>query len=357
MKYYIFTLGCQMNKSDSERIAKVLESCGFKSAPTEEGADLIVINACSVRQAAVDRIYGKIKKWQSGKQNKKIVITGCILPLDRHKLHSKVDLIFDIKDLPNLPKMLSIPSLLPITHHPLLRNKREALIPIMTGCNNFCSYCAVPYTRGREISRPEEEIINEVKQSISRGIKKVVLLGQNVNNYGLDLKNTSFVQLLKKIIGIPGNFQISFLTSNPWNFPDQLIELIAKEPKLIKEVHLPIQSGDDEILKKMNRNYTSGQYLALISKLKSHFRPKGECCEGRVSNLYLSTDIIVGFPTETKKAFENTVKVCKQARFNKAYIAQYSPRPGTVSAKLYKDDVPKTEKKRRWQILNNLINS
>lgn len=330
-----------MNIADSERIASILQSCGLNPASTEEEADLIVVNACSVRQKAVDRIYGKLRDWG----NKKILITGCVLPHDKKKLANKVDLIFDIKDLPKLPKMLSIPPLFPKTYHLSPRDKNEAFVPIMTGCNNFCTYCAVPYTRGREVSRAEEDIIEEVKKLLSEGVKKITLLGQNVNNYGLDLKQSSFIELLKKIITIPGDFKISFLTSNPWNFPDELIEIVANEPKLVKEIHLPVQSGDDEVLRKMNRKYTVKQYLKIIENLKL-----------KIENLYLSTDIIVGFPGETKKAFENTVKLCQKAKFDKAYIAMYSPRPGTVSARVFKDDVPQEEKKRRWKILDGLIN-
>jgi len=341
-----------MNIFDSERIDAVLKSCGLKPVP-EDRADLIVVNACSVRQSAVDRIYGKLRKWQG----KKIIITGCILPHDKKKLAKKVDLIFDIKNLPKLPQLLSqiyIKNYHAIEHdsirYPLLRNKDETFVPIMTGCDNFCTYCAVPYTRGREASRPEKEIIAEVKELVKQGAKRIILLGQNVNNYGiknyeLRIKKNPFIELLKKIIKIPGNFKIGFLTSNPWNFPKELIDLIAKEPKLLKEIHLPVQSGDDEVLRRMNRHYTAKEYLQLVNDLRS-----------RIHNLRLSTDIIVGFPGETKKAFENTVKLCKMAKFDKAYVAMYSPRPGTTATKLYEDDVPPEEKKRRWQILNKMIN-
>lgn len=359
MKYFIFTLGCQMNVSDSQRIAGVLDSLGLKSAPEEE-ADLIIVNACSVRQSAVDRIYGKLKKWQ----DKKVIISGCLLPADKEKLKKRVELIFNIKDLPQLPKYLS--DILGkkfdypkkslnkdyFTLAPSLgKGESEAFVPIMTGCDHFCSYCAVPYTRGREYSRKEEEIINEVSCLIKKGFKKIVLLGQNVNRYGLSgkkgglkIKNPPFVKLLKKLIKIPGQFEIKFISPNPWDFPDELIDLIAKEPKLSKEIHLPVQSGDDKILRKMNRPYTAQQYIELVNKLKT-----------KINGLKLSTDIIVGFPGETKKAFENTLKLCKKANFDKAYIAMYSPRPGTSAFRL-EDDVPKEEKKRRWQILEEMIN-
>jgi len=378
MNYFIFTLGCQMNLSDSQRIASVLESCGLEPSD-EKSADLIVVNACSVRQSAVDRIYGKIKNWQG----KKIIITGCLLPEDRKKLNQKVDLIFKINQLPNLPQMLSQTKILPSpknapcpttdltslnnqikylkippkplcqtasskTKKVLLEEKRIAFVPIMTGCNNFCTYCAVPHTRGREISRPEKEIIQEIKEAVARGVKEIVLLGQNVNRYrqgeGKMNKIPPFIQLLNRLVKIPGNFKIKFLSPNPWDFPDELIELIATQPKLSKEIHLPVQSGDDEILQKMNRPYTAASYLDLVSKLKK-----------RIPQIKISTDIIVGFPGETQKAFQNTVALCRKAKFHKAYIALYSPRPGTIASK-FKDDVKKSEKIKRWRLLNEMIN-
>ena len=324
-----------MNFSDSERIKTILKSTGHESA-SEKEADLIIVNACSVRQSAVDRIYGKLKQWQG----KKIFITGCVLPKDRQKLAPKVDLIFDIKDLSKLPKWLGkqeikVKNYFKIPPTPQL----STLIPIMTGCEHFCSYCAVPYVRGQEYSRPEKEIIGEVKNLVKREVKEITLLGQNVNRY-----RPSFVQLLEKLVKIPGDFKVKFISPNPWDFPKKLIDLIAKEPKLAKEIHLPVQSGDDQILKKMNRPYTAKQYLDLVNHLRS-----------AISNLRLSTDLIVGFPGETKKALQNTVKLCKKAHFDKAYIAQYSPRPGTAAAEL-KDDVPKEEKKRRWKKIDKLIN-
>jgi len=339
-----------MNESDSQRIASFLNSLGLKPSQEKE-ADLIIVNACSVRQTAVDRIYGKVKVWSESA--KKIILTGCILPSDKKKLEPKVDLIVDINDFNKLEKylvklLLKKPKLKTI---PASKPKTIALIPIMTGCDHFCSYCAVPYTRGREISKSEKEIICETKKAIQNGAKEIILLGQNVNRYKIQLTVndqqstiTPFVKLLKKLIKIPGDFQIKFISPNPWDFPEDLIELITKEPKLSKEIHLPVQSGDDEILRKMNRPYSAKQYLALIQKLKS-----------KIKNLRLSTDIIVGFPGETKQAFQNTVELSKKAKFDKAYIAQYSPRAGTRASKL-KDDVSRDEKKRRWQILENLIN-
>ncbi len=388
MFYYIFTLGCQMNISDSQRIAQKLEDLGYKSAPADGGAGLVIINACSVRQTAVDRIWGRIKVWQNG--NKKVFITGCVLPADKKKFLAKNIIFFNIQELSKLGKIikhLSLRAAAPLgmqqsfdkidCHGLRPRNDTNiALIPIMTGCDNFCSYCAVPYTRGREVSRPMEDVINDVQDALKNSFKEILLLGQNVNSFHpintviarseatrqsedtkdrhgqqwprddriTSIDNTAFINLLKTIDELPDDFQFNFISSNPHDMSDELIETFSKLKKWPRELHLAMQSGDDEILKKMNRKYTSSQYLALISKLKN-----------QISNIILTTDIIVGFPDETKKQFENTVKICQKIGFQKAYISQYSPRPGTAAAKL-KDNVPKAEKKRRWLILDRLIN-
>jgi tRNA-2-methylthio-N6-dimethylallyladenosine synthase len=221
----------------------------------------------------------------------------------------------------------------------------------MTGCDNFCSYCAVPYTRGREISRPFNDIISDIKQALKNGSKEILLLGQNVNSYykrssvyNRKIDNRHFIKLLTTIDNLPGDFKFNFISSNPHDMSNKLIKTLAKLKKWPRELHLPLQSGDDEILRKMNRKYNRHQYLKLVANLKS-----------QIPDLKLTTDIIVGFPGETKEQFNNTVKLCKKIGFKKAYIAQYSPRPGTAAAKL-KDDVPAKEKKRRWQLLNRLIN-
>ncbi|MBI4653302.1 tRNA (N6-isopentenyl adenosine(37)-C2)-methylthiotransferase MiaB [Candidatus Kuenenbacteria bacterium] len=364
MYYKLITFGCQMNISDSERIASVLKKMKYQPTLDESKADLILINSCSVRQKAIDRIFGQEKKWQKLKKEKPsliIALTGCITEKDKKKLKDKADLIFNIKELSELPKKIvnmqqyvETQQCLVSTDYfhikPQYSNKTIAYVPIMTGCDNFCSYCVVPYTRGREIYRPIEKIICEIKNLVKRGYKEIILLGQNVNSYQLTINNQqstiiSFPQLLKMIAEIPGKFQITFLTSHPKDMSDELIDTMAKCEKIKKELHLPVQSGDDEILKKMNRNYIVDHYLKLVQKVRE-----------KIGKIFLSTDIIVGFPGETKKQFENTVKLCKKIKFNKAFISQYSPRPGTVSAKL-KDNISKEEKKRRWEILNDLINS
>lgn len=325
MKYWIITYGCQMNKSDSERIASILKKQGYLPALKEAEADLILINVCSVRQSAVNRVYAKVNKYF---KKKKIILTGCVLKEDKNKLKNKVsefwhpDYYFECL--------------------PIHQSKFQAFLPIMTGCNNFCAYCVVPYTRGREKSRPAKEIIREIKSLVKKDYKEVILLGQNVNSY--KDKNVNFPKLLKKINNIKGNFKINFITSHPKDMSDELIETMAKCQKLIKEIHLPVQSGDNEILKKMNRHYTASHYKKLIRKIKQ-----------KIPGIKISTDIIVGFPGETKKQFQNTVKLAKEIKFEKAYIAKYSPRQGTLAFKL-KNNVSPQEKKTRWQILEKLIN-
>ncbi len=334
MKYWIITFGCQMNRSDGERIASVLEKRGYRLACKENKADLIVINCCSVRQSAVNRAYAKINKYF---KKKRVILTGCVLKEDKKKLKDKVsefwhpDYYFECL--------------------PIHQSKFQAFVPIMTGCNNFCAYCVVPYTRGREKSRPAKKIIKEVKSLVEKGCKEIVLLGQNVNSYKYKIQDTkykikviNFANLLTMINDLHGNFRLSFLTSHPKDMSDELIETMAECQKLIKEIHLPVQSGDNEILKKMNRHYTTAQYKNLIKKIRK-----------KIPGIKISTDIIVGFPGETKKQFQNTVKLAKEIKFEKAYIAKYSPRPGTLAFKL-KNNVSSQEKKTRWQILEKLIN-
>ena len=335
-RYFIKTFGCQMNKSDSERIATVLEKIGYQPAEKLEQADLIMVNMCSVRQSAVDRIWGlaqKFTKLRNRKPNLKTVLTGCILSKDRKKFTSKFDLISNIKDLAKLRII------------PRYSSKVTAYVPISTGCDNYCAYCVVPYVRGREICRPVDEILKEVKNLIKKGYKEIILLGQNVNSY------PHFPKLLQKINDIPGNFWIRFTSPHPKDTTKELIEAVAKLSKVCEHIHLPIQSGDNKILKKMNRNYTVEQYRKLIREIKK--TPGGRDAKSFVP-YSISTDIIVGFPGETKKQFENTAKLMRWAKFDMAYIAQYSPRPGTAAAKL-KDNVSPKEKKRREKVLTAIL--
>jgi len=359
MKYFIKTYGCQMNKSDSEKIAGWYESRGWKKAKKIEEADEIIINTCSVRQSAEDRVYGLINNLSKLKIENcklKIILTGCMLRYPIADLKKKLLVVDEFKKISEF--QIRNPQ-------SVIRNsKTHAWVPIMEGCSHFCTYCVVPYARGPEKSRPFEEIVCEVEELARRGYKQITLLGQNVNSYGKDFKNsnlktqisklnlksknlkkfkTPFALLLAVLHEIPGIKKISFITSNPWDLTDDIIEAMSL-PKIDRYLHLPVQSGDDEILRRMNRPYTAKQYLELVKKIRR-----------RIPDIKIGTDIIVGFPGETEEQFQNTVKLCKKVGFEKAYIAMYSPRPGTAAFK-FKDDVPYEEKKRRWKILEELIN-
>lgn len=330
MKYFITTYGCQMNRSDSERIAADLEKKGWKSASKIDGANLIVINMCSVRQSAVDRVFGisqKLSKLKSQNSNLKTILTGCILKKDRVKFRKIFD---DLKPQPWLSYYVK----------PKYQSNTRAYIPISNGCNNFCTYCVVPYTRGPLVCRDPKEILKEAREAIKKGFKEIWLLGQNVNDY----YPFPFAELLRKVAAIPGDFQIRFTSPYSMNFSDELIEVLANSKKVAKYLNLPVQSGDNKILRKMNRPYTVEQYKKLVKKIRK-----------KIPDINLSTDVIVGFPGETKKQFENTVKLFKKIKFNMAYIAKYSPRPGTAACQL-KDDVLLEVKKQREKILREIIN-
>lgn len=379
MKYHIITYGCQHNKSDTERIIAVFKKMGGIMVSKINEADLVIINTCSVRQSVVDRVYEKIKTFQQQKirhnfQKSYVILTGCILKKDKEKLKNKVDFILDIKNLSKWPEELRKTSIFfkniclkvclkerdYFKISPYYQSSFSACVPIIRGCNNFCSYCVVPYTRGREVTRPIEDIFNEVKNLIDKEYKEIWLLGQNVNSYLSQNSSLSilkkgelinFAKLLKIINEIPGNFWIRFITSHPKDFSDELIETIAKCQKITPYIHLPVQSGDNEILKKMNRNYKIEKYKKLIKKIRIAFKQNRK---GLDKEINLSTDIIVGFPTESQEQFEKTVKLFNEIKFDMVYIAQYSIRSNTSAAKL-KDDVSQKEKKRRWKILNEIL--
>ncbi len=316
-----------MNKADSERIATILEKKGYKEAKNIEAADLVVVNMCSVRQPAVDRVYGLIEKL---KGKKKTILTGCILKRDRIKFAKSFDRILKFGDLFKLK--------------PIRQNGLIAYVPISNGCNNACTYCAVPYTRGRLICRSHKEVVGEVKEAVKNGFREIWLLGQNVNDYQSPADSRiNFARLLKSASNLPGDFIIHFTSPHPKDFTDELIDVMAGSKKIKKYLNLPVQSGDNKILKAMNRPYTVEKYKKLVKKIRKE-----------MPNINLSTDVIVGFPGETKKQFENTAKLFRELKFNIAYISKFSPRPGTSAAKL-KNNVPYQEKQRRWRILNDII--
>jgi len=322
-----------MNKNDSERIAMVLEKKGYKPASKINEADLIVVNMCSVRQSAVDRIFGLSQRFEKLKiQNPKLktILTGCILKSDRKKFVKCFDQILSFKDL--------------LKYQPKYLNNFSAFVPISNGCNMLCTYCVVPFVRGKLICRDHKEIIKEVKNLVKKRFKEIWLLGQNVNDYHSPTNSSvNFPKLLKMVNEIPGNFWIRFTSPHPSNFSNELIETMAKSQKITPYLNLPVQSGDNIILKKMNRPYTAEQYINLVKEIRE-----------KIPGICLSTDIIVGFLDETKKQFENTVKLFKEIKFDMAYIAKYSPRPGTVAFKL-KDNVSPKEKERRYKILTKIL--
>jgi tRNA-2-methylthio-N6-dimethylallyladenosine synthase len=336
-----------MNYSDAERIATVMDLLGYKKTEKEDEADVIITVACSVRQTAIDRIYGKTRDWNKKRlknSNFKTILSGCVLPEDRKKMEKSFDLIFEIDEMEKLANFLAPKKEISdlggeyLSVMPQRESSFRAFVPIMTGCNNFCSYCAVPYTRGREKSRPQKEVIGEVKELIKKGYKEIHLLGQNVNSYAND-----FGDLLKKIDAIPGEWRGYFYSNHPKDFSDELIGKIADLKHFPHYIHLPLQSGDNKILKSMNRNYTKREYLELVDKIRKI-----------MPDVVLTTDIIVGYPGEGEKEFSETVEVVKKVKFEMIFIGKYSPRSGTKSAKLT-DDVSSDTKKYRDEYLTKLL--
>lgn len=375
VKYHITTFGCQTNQSDSERMATILDKIGYKKTLLPNDADLIITNACSVRQSAIDRIHGiahKIqKKKKKGEKTPIAILTGCVLEQDRKKLSEKFDIVLDIRDLKDLPRILKNIRNIPKNPRKIQGRARmndiyrwktaeksidyfeivpsyespfSAFVPIMTGCNNFCTYCAVPYTRGKEVSRPAKNILLEIKNLIKNGSKEITLLGQNVNSYIDKKADTNFSALLQKVNALKGDFWIRFHSSHPKDFTDELIDTIASCKKVTKYISLPIQAGNDKVLKRMNRPYTVAQYEELVEKIRE-----------KIPDTTISTDFIVGFPGETKKQFHDSAKLFKKLKFDMAYIAQYSPRSGTTAERIFKDNVPLKEKKRRDHELTAIL--
>ncbi len=379
MKYCLLPLGCQMNKSDSERISRVLEEMGFIATDKEEDAQILGMVCCSVRQRSINRVYSRIQKWKEWKSSKPILtfLSGCVLPEDENKLKPMFDLLFKINELPHLPELLTqrgFPGpkallekennsqfalqIIPDNANedfekdfwkiePRYSSKFQAYIPIQNGCNKFCTYCAVPYTRGREVSRPSSEILAEIQNLVSQDYKSLTLLGQNVNSYGLDrpYQELNFANLLEEIGKIGQNtgkeFWLYYTSPHPSDMTIDVLRVMAKYPCLAKHVHLPIQAGDDEVLRRMNRSYSLAEYRQIVENIRII-----------LPTATLFTDIIVGFSGETKEQFEQTLATLQEFRFDMAYIAQYSPRPGATSYD-WKDDVSVEEKKLRFQQLTD----
>ncbi len=371
MKYHLVTLGCQMNISDSGRVKTYIEKLGYESTDNPHEADLLGVIACSVRQKAIDKVYNLIAIWNRQKALRPLTtfLTGCILPDDREKFLKTFDMVFDMRDLTKFAEMLAEHTH-EGTYYPKLSreeqayqmdyfwrlegrqpDKFEAFVPIQNGCDKFCTYCAVPYTRGREVSRSSAEIVEEVKCLVNAGFKSITLLGQNVNSYGLDKKGKeiNFAQLLE-LIGRYGDesgkeFYVYFTSPHPRDMTDDVLYTIAKYKCLGKWIHIPIQSGDTEMLKRMNRKYDIERYRSVIHSIRTI-----------LPTATIFTDIIVGFTGETLEEFENTRRAVKEFKYNMAFIAMYSPRPGAKSSE-WVDDVPKDEKSRRYSVLSDDLKS
>ena len=346
-QYYIWTIGCQMNKAESERLGSYLEQLGYQATDTVEEADLVVLNSCVVRQSAESRVINKLnilKLLKKSRPGLTLAVTGCLVDSEVDQLKKnfpQVDYFFEPGDYPQWLGKAELGQVLPQQPSP------STFVPIIQGCDNFCSYCIVPYRRGRERSRPVEEITDEVKELVHRGVKEITLLGQNVDSYGHDLPNKpDLADLLSELNTIDGLARIRFLTNHPKDMSTKLIEAIAYLDKVCELICLPAQSGDNDILKAMRRGYTVERYRQLITQIRS-----------KIPGVALSTDVIVGFPSESNQQFQQTVNLLSELRFDTVHVAVYSPRPGTIASRQFEDNIPLAEKKERLDIIEQLQES
>ena len=371
LKYYIFTMGCQLNENDSEKISGMLTEMGYTETEKVENADIIIYNTCCVRENAEEKLFGKIGEIKNLKEYKNVILAigGCMMQekvmLDKIKKSYKyVDIVFGTHTMQNLPediytvleKQSKVSDVIDIDGEiyeglPIKRNDRfRASVTITYGCNNFCTYCIVPYVRGRERSRNPENILEEIRGLAKEGYKEITLLGQNVNSYmnhpGVDKESmgkiNSFATLLDEVCKIEGIERVKFISPHPKDFTDDVIEVIAKNDKIVRQIHLPLQSGNTKVLKEMNRVYTKKQYLELVDKMKA-----------KIPNIAFSTDIIVGFPGETDEEFEDTLDVVRKVNFEQIFMFIYSPREGTIAAKR-EDQIPGQIKHIRFDKLKEL---
>ena len=357
-KYFIRTYGCQANIRDSEIMAGILEDDGFTPCESEKEADVILINTCAVRENAEDKVFGEVGNLKALKYaNKEMIIgiCGCMIQ-QKHIIEfikdkfPHIDIMFGTHNITNIneyldnvirrrKRLIDVVSNTNEMHENLpsvRQDKHKAFVNIMYGCNKFCTYCIVPYTRGRERSRKEEDILKECQELIDQGYIEITLLGQNVNSYGKDLNDgSSFAKLLEDVAKL-GIKRLRFTTSHPWDFNEDMIDVIAKYPNIMKQIHLPVQSGNDNILRLMGRRYTSESYLKLVNLIKT-----------KIPGIALSTDIIVGFPNESYEEFSDTVKLAKEVEYDSAFLFIYSPRKGTPAARI-DDNVPYEEKSKRF---------
>ena len=365
-KYYIKTYGCQMNEHDTENIKAILEQMAFQETDNMENADLILLNTCAIRENAHNKVFGMVGRIKHLKESKPNIITGmcgCMVQeevvaneiLNKYKW---LDIVFGTHNINELPKLLekslkekklelevySIEGDI-IENMPAKRDsKYKAWVNIMYGCDKFCTYCIVPYTRGKQRSRTKENILKEVNELKANGYKEVTLLGQNVNAYGKDFNANYDMSDLLEETAKTGIERVRFVTSHPWDFTDKMIEVIAKYPNIMPYIHLPLQSGSDRILKLMGRRYTKESYLKLFNKIKE-----------TIPNVSITTDIIVGFPGETEKDFNETLDVVNTCTYDSAFTFIFSPREGTPAARM-EDNTPKEIKEQRLYQLNDLVN-
>jgi len=365
-RYFIWTIGCQMNKAESQQIAGYLDSAGYQAATSFSSADLVVLNTCVVRQSAENKVLGTLgllKGLKNEHPNLQILVTGCLVNSDSQELKRRfphVDLLFKPGDYPELiywGHKQGMPVEQRLLRYPLATPRASAhsndawmapspcaLIPVIQGCDNFCSYCIVPYRRGREVSRPVGEIVCEVEELVRRGMKEVTLVGQNVDSYGHDLpEHPDLADLLGELSSIDDLARIRFLTNHPKDISLKLIEAMASLNKVCEHLELPVQSGDNDILKTMRRGYTVERYRELVNFIRR-----------KVPQISLSTDIIVGFPGETEEQFEHSLSLVKEMRFDVVHVAAYSPRPGTIAWRECQDDIPVEGKKERLNKIEEL---
>lgn len=362
--YYIYTYGCQMNESDSERLAHQLESVGYIATEEVNEADLIILNTCCVRETAENKIYGRIGELKHLKEKNKnliIAITGCMAQknqADMFKRAPHIDIVLGTHNIQHINEMVKevqrtkkrqVNVEMDNTVLPELAAKPNgtffAWVPIMNGCNKFCTYCIVPHVRGREISRPVDAIVKDVRKLGEKGFKEITLLGQNVNSYGLDFKDgTDFGTLVDALDGIPGIERIRYMTSHPQDMTKGMVDALGRSSNIVTQLHLPVQSGSDNILKRMNRHYSVEQYKELL-----------QYCREKIDGVTITTDIIVGFPGETEEDFQQTLQLLKDVRYDMAFTFIYSKRSGTPAAE-FEEQVPEEVKRVRLQALMDVQN-
>jgi tRNA-2-methylthio-N6-dimethylallyladenosine synthase len=359
---FIETYGCQMNEYDSELVRAILLEDGFREVADAATADVVLLNTCAVRENAHNRVFGRLQMLEHLYKDKELTIgvLGCMaqnlkLELLANDLH--VDLIAGPDSYRSLPRLIreardggKQASSIDLSEfetyddiYPARKDGVNAWIAVMRGCDNFCTFCVVPHTRGRERSRPLESVVDETKKLVSEGYSQVTLLGQNVNSYKHDGK--SFANLMRAVADVPRIKRVRFTSPHPKDFPDDLLDAIASHPHICKHIHLPLQAGSDRILGLMRRLHTADEYLRLVDHVRQ-----------MIPDISLTTDIIVGFPTETREEFEETVRLMEQVKFDSAFIFNYSERKGTVAKRRWPDDVPSDEKKYRITLLNDIQN-